>query len=93
MTNKSLPDFVLPAERIAAFDNDGDLQMLQWATAGSGLRFALCVRYTEAKRAWAYDRNSSIGCLDKGRDEARAKDWTLMDMQPAWNTIYPPAKN
>jgi len=51
VTNKSSPDFVLPAERIAAFDNDGDLQMLQWATAGSGLHFALCVRYTGAKRA------------------------------------------
>jgi phosphoserine phosphatase len=36
---------------IAAFGNsDGDLEMLQWATAGKGARFALIVRHTDADR-------------------------------------------
>jgi hypothetical protein len=40
---------------IAAFGNsDGDLQMLQWTTAGSGARFALLVHHTDAAREWAY---------------------------------------
>src|SRR4030095_5062015 len=44
---------------IAAFGNsDGDLQMLQWTTAGSGPRFALIVHHTDAEREWAYDRTS-----------------------------------
>jgi hypothetical protein len=75
---------------IAAFGNsDGDLQMLQWTTAGQGPRFALYVHHTDAKREWAYDRESSIGRLDKGLDEAQAKGWTVVDMKQDWKVIYP----
>ena len=75
---------------IAAFGNsDGDLQMLQWTTAGQGLRFALYVHHTDGDREWAYDRNSSIGRLDKGLDEARVKGWTVVDMKRDWKVIYP----
>ncbi len=78
---------------IAAFGNsDGDLQMLQWTTAGEGPRFALYVRHTDAEREWAYDRESSIGRFDKGLDEARAKGWTVVDMKQDWKVIYPPEK-
>ncbi len=74
---------------LAAFGNsDGDLQMLQWTTAGSGARFALLVRHTDAAREWAYDRESSIGHLDKALDEAQAKGWTVVDMKHDWKTIY-----
>jgi phosphoserine phosphatase len=67
---------------IAAFGNsDGDLQMLQWTTAGSGARFALLVHHTDAEREWAYDRTSSIGRLDKALDEAQANGWTVVDMK------------
>ena len=39
---------------IAAFGNsDGDLQMLQWTTAGPGPRFALYVHHTDGDREWA----------------------------------------
>ena len=77
---------------IAAFGNsDGDLQMLQWTTAGQGARFALFVHHTDAGREWAYDRDSAIGRLDKGLDEAREKGWTVVDMQQDWKAVYPPA--
>ena len=76
---------------IAAFGNsDGDLQMLQWTTAGSGARFGLIVHHTDAEREWAYDRTSSIGKLDKAWDEAQAKGWTVVDMKQDWKTIFPP---
>ena len=75
---------------IAAFGNsDGDLQMLQWTTAGDGARFALLVHHTDAQREWAYDRKSHIGKLDKALDEANAKGWTVVDMKTDWNRIYP----
>lgn len=78
---------------IAAFGNsDGDLQMLQWTTDGSGPRFCLYVHHTDAEREWAYDRDSSIGRLDKGLVEAQAKGWTVADMKQDWKVIYPPAK-
>jgi phosphoglycolate phosphatase-like HAD superfamily hydrolase len=75
---------------IAAFGNsDGDLQMLQWTTAGKGARFALIVHHTDADREWAYDRKSSIGHLDKALDEAQAKGWTVVDMKNDWKVIHP----
>jgi phosphoglycolate phosphatase-like HAD superfamily hydrolase len=75
---------------VAAFGNsDGDLQMLQWTAAGPGSRFCLYVHHTDAEREWAYDRESHIGRLDKGLDEARAKGWTVVDMKSDWRRIYP----
>jgi len=75
---------------IAAFGNsDGDLQMLQWTTAGQGPGFALYVYHTDGEREWAYDRNASMGRLDKGLDEAQAKGWTVVDMKQDWKVIYP----
>ena len=75
---------------IAAFGNsDGDLQMLQWTAAGEGPRFCLYVHHTDAEREWAYDRESHIGKLDKGLDEARKRGWTVVDMKYDWKVIYP----
>lgn len=75
---------------IAAFGNsDGDLQMLQWTTAGSGARLGLIVRHTDAEREWAYDRTSSIGRLDKALDEAATRKWIVIDMKRDWKVIYP----
>ena len=75
---------------IAAFGNsDGDLQMLQWTAAGEGPRFCLYVHHTDAQREWAYDRESHIGKLDKGLDEAHEKGWTVVDMEKDWKVIYP----
>jgi phosphoserine phosphatase len=75
---------------IAAFGNsDGDLQMLQWTTAGNGARFALIVHHDDVAREWAYDRKSHIGRLDKAWDEAIAKSWTVVSMKKDWNAIFP----
>jgi phosphoglycolate phosphatase-like HAD superfamily hydrolase len=74
---------------IAAFGNsDGDLAMLQWTAAGSGPRFCLFVRHTDAVREWAYDRQSPIGRLDKGLDAARARGWTVVDMKTDWKRVF-----
>jgi phosphoserine phosphatase len=79
---------------IAAFGNsDGDLQMLQWTAAGPGARFCLYVHHTDAAREWAYDRQSHIGRLDKGLDEANAKGWTVVSMKGDWKTVFPPEMN
>jgi hypothetical protein len=79
---------------IMAFGNsDGDLQMLQWTAAGAGPRFCLYVHHDDAEREWAYDRESHIGKLDKGLDEAAAKNWTVVSMKGDWKSIFPPEKN
>ena len=75
---------------IAAFGNsDGDLQMIQWTTAGPGARFGLIVHHTDADREYAYDRQSSVGRLDKALDEAGRHGWTVVDMKQDWKRIFP----
>ena len=99
-----LPEFVLMVDNvekpvainqyigrrpIASFGNsDGDLQMLQWTTGGSGLRLGALVHHTDAVREWAYDRASAVGQLDKALDAAKAKGWIVVDMKNDWNIIH-----
>jgi len=72
---------------IADFGNsDGDFEMLEWITSGRGPRF---VHHTDAKREWAYDRESHIGRLIRALDEAPTRGWTVVDMQRDWKAIYP----
>jgi hypothetical protein len=91
--SESLPSWndTGPKKAIAAFGNsDGDLQMLQWASAGDGGRFALFVHHDDATREYAYDRTDKLQKFDKGWDEATANGWTIVSMKNDWKVIYPP---
>ena len=73
----------------AAGNSDGDREMIEWTTAGGGARFGLLVRHTDAVREYAYDRQSSIGRLDRALDQAAVKKWLVVDMKRDWKVIYP----
>ena len=78
---------------IFAFGNsDGDKEMLEWTAFCQRLCFMGLVHHTDAAREYAYDRDSSVGKLDKALDEAVAKGWTVVDMKNDWKTIFPAAK-
>lgn len=70
-------------------NSDGDLQMMQWTASNKFKSFMLYVHHTDAEREWAYDRNSHIGRLDKGLDQAIKDGWTIIDMKNDWKIIYP----
>jgi hypothetical protein len=72
-----------------AGNSDGDLAMLQWATAGEGPRFGLIVHHTDADREWAYDRDSHIGRLNDSLDQAPAAGWIVVDMAADWARVFP----
>ena len=75
---------------IAAFGNsDGDFQMLEWTTAGDGARMGVLVHHTDGDREWSYDRESHIGRLDRGLDEADTRGWIVIDMKNDWREIFP----
>lgn len=74
----------------ASGNSDGDFQMLEYTTAGRGARFGLILHHTDAEREWAYDRDSHIGRLDRGLDEADERGWVVIDMAHDWNTVFPP---
>ncbi|UCG89340.1 MAG: haloacid dehalogenase-like hydrolase [Gemmatimonadota bacterium] len=74
---------------IAAIGNsDGDLAMLQYTASGPGARLMVYIHHDDAEREWAYDRESPIGRLDMGIDEANTRGWTVVSMQRDWNTIF-----
>jgi hypothetical protein len=70
-------------------NSDGDLAMMQWTASGEGKRFMLYLHHTDSIREWAYDRDSSVGRLNKGLDEAEAKGWTVINMKEDWKFVYP----
>jgi len=73
----------------ASGNSDGDLQMMRWAASNELKSFMLYVHHTDSVREWAYDRESHIGRLDKGLDEALENGWTVIDMEKDWKVIYP----
>jgi len=74
---------------LAAGNSDGDFEMLEWTTSGDGPRFGLLIHHTDGRREWAYDRDSAVGKLARGLDEADRRGWIVVDMMNDWNTIYP----
>ncbi len=74
---------------LAGGNSDGDFEMLEWTTAGTGLRFGLIVHHTDDKREWAYDGDSHIGRLDRGLDEGPRRGWTIVNMRDDWRVIFP----
>lgn len=73
----------------ASGNSDGDLQMMQWTASNRYKSFMLYLHHTDAEREWAYDRESHIGKLDKGLDQAIEDGWTVIDMKKDWKVIYP----
>ena len=75
---------------ILAFGNsDGDFEMLQWTTQGSGgTRLGLVLHHDDAEREYAYDRQSNIGRLDKTLDLANESDWIIVSMKKDWRSVF-----
>ena len=75
---------------VMAFGNsDGDFEMLEWTTAGTGPRLAAIVHHDDAAREFAYDRDSHIGKLRRGLDEGPKRGWLILSMKDDWKAVYP----
>lgn len=73
----------------AVGNSDGDLQMLQYCASNDYHSFQLYLHHTDNEREWAYDRESHVGQLNEGLDEALAKKWTIIDMKSDWKFVFP----
>jgi len=75
---------------ILAFGNsDGDFEMLEWTTTGSGgERLGLILRHDDEEREYAYDRDSAVGKLDRALDAAPQVGWVVVSMKDDWNTVF-----
>ncbi|MBP7399799.1 MAG: haloacid dehalogenase-like hydrolase [Chitinophagales bacterium] len=72
----------------ASGNSDGDYQMLQWTSAGDKPNMCLLVHHTDSIREFAYDRNSAIGKLNKGLDDAEKYNWIIVDIQKDWKQVF-----
>jgi len=81
---------IIGTRPVMAFGNsDGDFEMLEYTTSGSGPRFGLIVHHTDAERESAYDRLSFFGRLDRGLKEGPKRGWTIVSMKDDWKQIFP----
>jgi phosphoserine phosphatase len=83
---------------VAAFGNsDGDRQMLEYATTGSGLRFGMLVLHDDKAREFAYGPanglpDNHVGTFSQSLyDEARQRGWIVISMKSDWKRIFPSA--
>ena len=74
---------------ILAFGNsDGDFEMLEYVTTGDGARLGLILHHDDAEREYAYDRDSHVGRLDRGLDEAEQRGWVLVSMARDFGVVF-----
>ncbi len=78
---------------ILAFGNsDGDQQMLEYTSSGSGPRLGLILHHDDAEREYAYDRDSKVGRLDKALNEAPKRGWIVVSMKKDFKVVFPPER-
>jgi hypothetical protein len=51
----------------------------------------LLLHHDDPQREFAYDRESHIGRLAKGLDQARERGWTVVSMKEDWSRVFPAA--
>lgn len=74
---------------IAVGNSDGDYEMLHYTTTATGHpRFGMIIHHTDSVREVAYDRESSIGRLDRALNDAGKYNWTIVNMAADWKYIY-----
>ncbi|MEE8549713.1 MAG: haloacid dehalogenase-like hydrolase, partial [Gemmatimonadota bacterium] len=74
---------------IFAFGNsDGDIEMLEYTTIGRSPSLGLLVHHDDAEREYAYDRDTHVGRLDRGLDEAERRGWIAVSMKDDWNRLF-----
>lgn len=81
--------FIGRRPQLAFGNSDGDIEMLQYATAAQGARLGMLVHHDDAAREYAYDRDSHVGRLDRGLGLAREWGWPLISMKNDWIRVFP----
>jgi hypothetical protein len=63
--------------------------MLEWTTAGPGPRLGLLLHHDDGEREFAYDRQSGMGRLERGLDQAGPRGWVVVSMKNDFDRVYP----
>lgn len=68
---------------LAAGNSNGDIEMLQYAAAGSHPSLQLLVLHDDAEREFDY-----VAGAEKALDLARTDDWVVASMRDDWATVF-----
>jgi phosphoserine phosphatase len=74
---------------VAVGNSDGDLQMLEYTGAGPRPSLILLVHHDDPAREFRYDRDTTVGQLDKALDEAARKRWNVISMRGDFRVVFP----
>lgn len=74
---------------LAIGNSDGDFEMLEYATAGKGPRLGMILHHDDAKREFAYDKDSAIGRSVRALDEGPKRGWRIVSMKKDWKVVHP----
>lgn len=84
---------------VLAFGNSaGDREMLEWSSAGPGLRLMLLLLHDDPVREYAYGPaegldGSKFGAFPQSlMDDAQARDWRVVRMKSDWRRIFSTAE-
>ncbi|OSP53960.1 HAD family phosphatase [Pseudoruegeria sp. SK021] len=86
--------FIGKRPQIAFGNTEGDKEMLQWTTAGDGLRLGFLLLHDDADREVAYGPanglpDTKVGTFSEAlMDSAEQNDWTVISMKNDWKTIF-----
>ena len=86
--------FIGKRPQIAFGNTEGDKEMLQWATAGEGMRMGFLVLHDDPEREFAYGPanglpDTSVGTFSQAlMDTANLSGWTVISMKDDWKTIF-----
>jgi hypothetical protein len=86
--------FIGKRPQIAFGNSDGDKEMLQWTTAGDGLRLGLLVLHDDADREFAYGPANGLPVTKVGAfsqelfDSAKQNNWVVISMKNDWKQIF-----
>jgi phosphoglycolate phosphatase-like HAD superfamily hydrolase len=67
----------------AAGNSNGDIEMLQYTTAGPGPSLALLVHHDDAEREFAYTAGA-----ERAVEHAGSHGWTRTSMRDDWKTVF-----
>jgi phosphoserine phosphatase len=88
--------FMIGRRPYAAFGNStGDQEMLEYTTAGDGLRLGMLVLHDDAKREYAYGPaqglpDTKVGTFTQALyDEAQKRGWVVIRMKDDWKRLFP----
>ncbi len=67
----------------AAGNSNGDIEMLEYATAGPGPSMSMLVRHDDADREFAYTAGA-----EKALGRATGRGWAVASMRDDWTTVF-----